>query len=231
MVFRKRMLFLVFSLSVPLLLVLCLILYSSQTDKGDFFSTLKALYGSEQFEKAQSRLELSLEEVLAQKEGCELALSIYAKQKEYSALYRVASRCLELGRKVDLAYEALAFSSLKLGADKEALKILKKELQDSSSDRLLLTLGQLTHEQKDFPQSRTYFLRLIKESNMWATWMARLLKFKPLMQDPVFIDELVLEVSEKKNRSKQSEEKLLMYAKLFKLSTSIQILEKRLGEK
>ena len=231
MVFRKRMIFLVFSLFVPLLLVLCLILYSSQAEEGDSFTTLKALYGSGQLEKARSRLDSSLEEVLAQPEGCELALSIYAKQEEYSALYLVASRCLELEKKADLAYEALAFSSLKLEKDKEALDILKKELQVSSSDRLLLALGQLTHEQKDFPQSRAYFLHLIKESNMWATWMARLLKFKSLMQDPVFIDELVLEVSEKKNRSKQSEEKLLMYAKLFKLSTSIQILEKRLGEK
>jgi hypothetical protein len=92
-------------------------------------------------------------------------------------------------------------------------------------------IAELCFFEKDYPNSRDYFKKLIKNSPMWQAWLYRIMKFPPLLKSPEFVETLTYEVSQKKEVSKTVEEQLLSYAKAYKLSNSVLTLEKRLKTK
>lgn len=238
MKFRFRLVALVLCLFIPLILVLVLLLGDFRilkSGKGgehkntiNLFQNLKALYKERKFEEVRAQMASSVETLLPLEEGCELVLSVYAQLEDYKLLDYYGKRCFGQKDRSLIVYDAIASSALRLGKEREAFQLLEKELESSgSSDHLLISLAQLSFEAKEYEKSKKYFLRLIKESTIWSAWLQRVFKFKPLFKDPKFIDELVAELSAKKFVSKLLEEKLLSYARLYKLETSIKTLEKR----
>lgn len=223
---------------VPVLLILALLFVFPKEQKEldsqkqlKLFQSLKSLYEQKKLKEARSKMEPFIEEVLILDEGCDLVISLYADLKVYNFLEQYSTRCIQKGHKSGIAYEGLALSSIALGRQERALKVLEQELKTKTHDRLLVALAQLSFEQREYHESKKYFLRLIKESSLWSAWIQRIFKFKDLMDDSSFVEKLSLEATKKEAISQKVEEKLLSYAKSHKLKVSIAALEKHLKKK
>lgn len=226
---------LIFSLVLVIPGGLVLFLLSQEESSSDLtpslLSPIKALYQGGRLEEARSSFEPVLDELILEKEGCELVLSVYAKLELYSELYDSAQKCLSKGKGISgITYEALALSALKLEKSKETLPLLEQELRHRPSDRLIASLAQLALESGEKEKAREFFLLLIKSSKIWSAWLARILKFEEALNEPSFIERLIALVEAKDFVSTQSEEKLLRYAKLYKLDSAIVVLEARLSK-
>ena len=228
------LLLLFFAFLLPTALVLLLVAEDSKM-KGNEPSTkiayLKTLYANGDLVTAKKEMGAHPDELIPYHEGCELILSVFAKLENDSSLYEFSQKCLLNGKMASgLTYEALASSSLKLSKEADAKALLEAELGSHHDDRLLVALAQLYFKTEDLQKSKFYFSKLIDKSTIWSAWLARALKFKPLFKDPEFVDSLVAQISKKLFISKEVEEKLLLYAKLYKLDVAINTLEKRLSK-
>jgi tetratricopeptide (TPR) repeat protein len=195
------------------------------------FEEIKHLYQQGRLEDAREQMKSKESSLILLSEGCELVLSVYARLDDFEPLKNYSERCFKHPTNRDIAYEGYGKSSFKLGTAKEAIKVLEEELKKHKSDRLLAVIAELCFFEKDYPNSRDYFKKLIKNSPMWQAWLYRIMKFPPLLKSPEFVETLTYEVSQKKEVSKTVEEQLLSYAKAYKLSNSVLTLEKRLKTK
>ena len=91
-------------------------------------------------------------------------------------------------------------------------------------ERLLVSLAQLSFEQKLDKQAKSYFLKLIESSGIWSAWFQRLLKFKRLFIDAEFVKKLSFEVARKKTHPKKIIEKLIAYTKQHNLPSCTDLL-------
>lgn len=233
MKFSQRLLILIF-LALPFVLVFFLLFKDSnkQHEESLYFSKLKASYAQNKLNEVKSTIEKDKERLMALEEGCELILSVYAKLELYEKLNHSAKECLIRGKGLlsGISYDALSVSAQKIGQETEALELLERSLLKKSSDQLLTSLGQHCFEMKDYKKSKDYFVRLIADSQIWSAWLVRVYKYPKLFEDPVFVERLTLELDKKHFVSKHVEEKLLRFAKLYKLETSVSVLEKRLSD-
>ena len=72
---------------------------------------------------------------------------------------------------------AAAFET-EINIREDAFKLLERELlKVGNHERLLVSLAQLSFEQKLDKQAKSYFLKLIESSDIWSAWFQRLLKF------------------------------------------------------
>jgi len=241
---KKKLLvpLLVMSFLLPLLLILLLVFYqnSPQVDPvlakkeklESTFSEFRALYDQRKLQELRTKMEPSIEEVLSHEEGCDLVVSVYAELNLYPLLHSYSKRCLNKKKSSGIAYEGLAVSSIALGKQKETLDILEKKfLEDKNHERLLVSLAQLSFEQKLDAKARKYFLQLIKESEIWSAWLQRTLKFKRLFSDAQFVKDVSFELSRRDEVPQKMVQELLVYAKNHKLKGCVESLSQCLKEK
>lgn len=189
---------------------------------------VKHLYQQGKLEEAKKKASSKQSSFILMDEGCSLLISLYAKLEDYELLREYSKRCFKHPTNRDIAYEGYAKSSLELGLGREAIGALEEEIKKHSSERLLAATGQLYFFEKNYPRAREYFAKLVHDSSMWPAWLYRALKLKALFKDPQFVERLVVELENKKQISRTVEGQLLSYAKLYKLSSSVKSLEKRL---
>ena len=167
------------------------------------------LYEQQDFVSLAKMIEPKIDDFLDFPEGCSLVVSVYAQLNKMVLLEAASNKCLKKEDSSGIAYEGLAASLSAQNRHEEAIQHLEQLAEKKYHDRLFLSLGQLYLLTKDFDKAHQVLLQLIKRSEMWSTWLIRIMSLKHLNQDQAFLSDLVDIVCTKKVYNQKVETILL----------------------
>ena len=198
------------------ILVLILLYQSKKKDPNELSQNADALYKKvfnlyeqQQYELASELIGSEVDALLTFPEGCSLIVSIFAQLKKMKTLEDVSTKCLSLEDDSGIAYEGLAASLVGQGQGKEAIARLETLAHNRYHDRLFLSLGQLYILENDLEKAGQSLLKVVANSEMWSTWLMRVLVLKGVNRDEAFLTQLVDIICEKKDFYPKVEKNLL----------------------
>ena len=167
-----------------------------------------------------------VEQIIIEPEGCELVLSVYAHTRKLAPLERWSRRCLDLGKAIPLAAEALAMSLASVGKSQEAVQIIQSI--DPKDGRVLATLAQLCIYTGQLERGRVYLLQALRYGEPWSPWLQRVFSARAFYEHPPFLGEVVGVLMSKKTIVYDGEFKILQKLKELGMAEHVAMMEKRL---
>jgi hypothetical protein len=158
---------------------------------GELFKAAFSAYQAKEFSKAGEIISAHRELLVAEPEGCELLISVYAELKELSVLEEISRQCMAQNRADGLAQEGLAFSLSSQGKIAEALSTLEAEhLKKAEVPRISIALARLLVMAGQDERAGDLFIEVIKAEESWSMWFAEALKQGALLKHANFVEKL-----------------------------------------
>ncbi len=195
---------------------------------SQYFNEASAAYHAKDFVKAGAIIAAQQSKILAEAEGCELIISVYAELANFSALEEVSRSCIATNRAEGIAHEGLAFSLSSQGKIAEALTALEAEQHKKPEvPRIAIALARLLVMSGQEERGGTLFIRVIEKETSWSMWLAEALKQSALLKQANFVEKLSQVVLKKELVFAQLEEKLEAAARALELKELAELLADR----
>ena len=185
-------------------------------------------YNKKANKAALALIENDFQNLLEEKEGCELVVSIFASNQQLEPTRQAALKCMELGKGNGIAQEAYAMSMASVGKSADAIDVLLVEAGKYRNARIHAALAQLFVFEEKKEDAHKHLLKAIEIGKPWSPWFTKSSHQKPLQRRNVFLRNLVPLILKKENIVVDMEFRLLGILEKKGLTMEASQLKKRL---